>query len=146
MYTFEGNETAELFAAFGRIGNYLMTDVCPKLRWKVDVMHNYLVGDLEFFMTLKLVNPRELSPESLQKGYATSIRCELVRDGTRTNVSGTQTATFKQLCATCEPSESVVWAVERWDAIQREIEMQMRRQNEFVRDLGTILPGRSCEV
>lgn len=148
MYTFKGNETAELFAAFGRIGNYLLTGICPKLRWPITVTQAYVVGDDEFRMTLRLVNPRELSEESQRKGHAATVRCEFVRSGRlaieRPAMRGTES--FSELCASCKPSDSAVWVVLNWDRIDSEISGQLNRQSEFVRDLGTILPGRSCEV
>ena len=148
MYTFEGNETVELFAAFGRIGNYLLNGTCPKLRWPVTVTQNYVVGDDEFRMTLRLVNPRELSEESQRKGRAATVRCEFVRSG-RSSIGTSalgDTKSFSELCASCKPSDSVVWVVLNWDRIDSEITKQYVRQSEFVRDLGTILPGFSCEV
>ena len=148
MYTFEGNETAELFAAFGRIGNYLLTGICPKLRWPVTVTKSYVVGDDEFRMTLRLVNPQELSEESQRKGHAATVRCEFVRSGR--SAIGTSalrdTKSFSELCASCKPTDSVVWVVLNWDRIESEISTEYIRQREFVRDLGTILPGCSCEI
>lgn len=76
------------------------------------------------------------------------MRCEFVRSGRlaieRPEMRGTES--FSELCVSCKPSDSAVWVVLNWDRIDSEISGQLNRQSEFVRDLGTILPGRSCEV